>query len=384
MSETTTAAKGLEGVVIAQSQKSKVDGLIGKLQYHGYNILDLAEHATFAEVIYLLWNNKLPTQSELDAFKKELFAERGLPSEIAAIMKQIPADAHPMAVLRTAVSALGALDPTAEDTSPESNFRKLRRLTAVMPTLVAAWERIRNGKEPVAPRSDLGLAANFLYMMTGEEPSKTAVDAIDSFLILLADHGMNASTFSARVTTGTLADVYSAVTTAIGTLKGPAHGGANQKAMEQFQSIGSPDNVKAWFDESMAIDRRIMGIGHRVYKAEDPRATILRQRSKALAEEVGGEISDWFQVAYQLEQLARAHEYFQERNLYANVDYYSAIVLYQAGIPVDQFTPLFAMSRVAGWSAHIMEQWADNRLIRPRAEYIGPEDLEWVPIDQRS
>jgi len=276
------------------------------------------------------------------------------------------------------------MDLTAEDTSPESNAQKLRRLTAVMPTLVAAWERVRSGEDPIAPRADLGIAANFLYMMTGEEPSATAVDAIDSFLILLADHGMNASTFSSRVTTGTLADVYSAVTTAIGTLKGPAHGGANQKAMEQFQSIGKPADVQGWFDKTMAAGERVMGIGHRVYKAEDPRATILRQRSKALAEEVGGEIADWFQVAYQLEQLARAHEFFQERNLFANVDYYSAIVLYQAGIPVDQFTALFAMSRIAGWSAHIMEQWADNRLIRPRAEYIGPEDLAWVPIEKRS
>lgn len=384
MSETASATKGLEGVVIAQSQKSKVDGLIGKLQYHGYNIMDLAENAIFAEVIYLLWNNKLPTQSELEAFQKELYADRDLPSEIVAIMKQLPSEAHPMGVLRTTVSALGAMDLTAEDTSPEANAKKLRRLTAVMPTLVAAWERVRKGKDPIAPRADLGIAANFLYMMTGEEPRATAVDAIDSFLILLADHGMNASTFSSRVTTGTLADVYSAVTTAIGTLKGPAHGGANQKAMEQFQSIGKPADVQGWFDKTMAAGERIMGIGHRVYKAEDPRATILRQRSKALAEEVGGEIADWFEVAYQLEQLARGHEFFQERNLFANVDYYSAIVLYQAGIPVDQFTALFAMSRIAGWSAHIMEQWADNRLIRPRAEYIGPEDLAWVPIDKRS
>jgi len=379
--QSAPTAKGLEGVVVAQTQKSTVDGTIGKLQYHGYNIVDLAAHATYEEVVYLLWYDKLPTLSELETFKKELAAERSLPLELVEMMRAFPKAAHPMAVLRTAVSALGVLDPHSEDTSPAANLRVARRLTAILPTIVAAWERIRNDKEPIAPRSDLGHAANFLYMMRGAEPTPTEVDAVDTYLVLLADHGMNASTFSARVTTSTLADVYSAVTTAIGTLKGPAHGGANQKAMEQFLAIGSPENVEAWFEHAMANDIRIMGIGHRVYKVEDPRARILRERAKALAESSGD--STWFEIAWRLEQKARNHPYFIERNLYANVDYYSAVVLYQVGIPVDQFTALFAISRVAGWTAHIMEQWADNRLIRPRGEYIGPRDLEWVPIEER-
>ncbi len=380
MSVQPAPTKGLEGIVIAQTQKSKVQGDIGKLQYHGYNIMDLAEKASFEEVIYLLWNNKLPNKAELEAFKQELGPERELPAEAVELMKLLPKDAHPMGVLRTVVSALGTMDETAEDTSAESIKAKARQLTAVMPTIVAAWERIRNGQEPVAPSDSLDLAANFLYMMTGSEPSDTAAEAVDAFLILLADHGMNASTFSSRVTTSTLADIYSAVTTAIGTLKGPAHGGANQKAMEQFMDVGEPDNVEQWFKDARANDRRIMGIGHRVYKAEDPRATILRAKAEALAE---GEVKKWYDIAYQLEQLARADDYFIERDLFANVDYYSAIVLYQVGIPVDQFTPLFAMSRIAGWTAHIMEQWAENRLIRPRAEYVGPVDQEWVSLEDR-
>lgn len=380
--ENDTAGKGLQGIVIAQTQLSKVDGTIGKLQYHGYNIMDLAEKALFEEVIYLLWNNKLPNKAELDAFMAELAPDRVMPAELIEMMKSYPKGAHPMAVLRTAVSALGMMDSSAEDTSPESNYKKARKLTAVMGTIVAAWERIRNGQEPIAPRDDLALAANFLYMLTGEEPGEAEVDAIDAYLILLADHGVNASTFSARVTTSTLSDVYSAVTTAIGTLKGPAHGGANQKAMEQFMEVGSVDNVEAWFNDATETGKRVMGIGHRVYKAEDPRATVLRKRSEAMADSSGERT--WYEIAFNLEQLARSNEHFIERKLFANVDYYSAVVLYQLNIPTDQFTPLFAMSRIAGWCAHIMEQWADNRLIRPRAEYIGPEDQPWISIEERS
>ena len=380
--ETASTAKGLEGIVIAQTQKSKVQGDIGKLQYHGYDIMDLAENASFEEVVYLLWNNKLPNATELDEFEEQLAADRELQPELIDVMKKFPYDAHPMAVLRTIVSALGVFDDTADDTDEQALKDKARQLTATMPTIIAAWERIRHSQEPVAPRTELGHSANFLYMLTGREPSPTEVDAVDSYLILLADHGMNASTFSARVTTSTLADIYSAVTSAIGTLKGPAHGGANQKAMEQFQQIGDPANVDAWFEQTLAEGKRIFGIGHRVYKAEDPRAKILRRRAEALSQQ-SDEGRKWFEIAHKLEQRARADEYFIERNLYANVDYYSAIVLQQVGIPVDQFTPLFAMSRVAGWTAHIMEQWADNRLIRPRGEYVGPVDQAWVPIEAR-
>lgn len=379
--EASAAAKGLQGIVIGQTRLSKVDGTIGKLQYHGYNIIDLAEHALFEEVIYLLWNNKLPTQDELDAFIQVLAGDRALPNELLDMMKQYPKTAHPMSVLRTAVSTLGMMDPDTEDNSPESNYKKARKLTAAMGTIIAAWEQIRRSQEPVAPRAGLALAANFLYMLTGKEPTQTQVDAINTYLVMLADHGMNASTFSARVTTSTLADMYSAVTTAIGTLKGPAHGGAAQKAMEQFLDIGSPDNADSWFENAMANNVRIMGIGHRVYKTEDPRATILRERARALGERSGD--STLLDIAWRLEQLARSNAYFVERNLYANVDYYSAVVLRESGIPTDQFTSLFAMSRIAGWCANIIEQWTDNRLIRPQVEYIGPEDLAWMPITER-
>jgi len=381
--QTTTTGKGLEGIVVAQTQLSKVQGDIGKLQYHGYNIQDLAEYATFEEVIYLLWNLKLPTKTELETLHKEIVSCQKTPQEIFDTMRSYPRDANPMAVLRTAVSELALFDPESEDNSPEANRRKAARLVAAIPIFIAAWERIRSGKDPVAPRDDLFIAANFLYMMNGQAPTDTQIKSLDTYLVLLADHGMNASTFSARVTTSTLADMYSAITSAIGTLKGSAHGGANQKAMEQFMSIGGPDKVDAWFEESMRTGRRIMGIGHRVYKAVDPRAQVLRTQAQALADEAGGEVRDWFEVANRLEQCARAHEYFTERNLYANVDYYSAISLYQVGIPVDQFTPVFAMSRIAGWSAHVMEQWADNRLIRPRGEYLGPVDQPWIPMEQR-
>lgn len=380
--ETAKSSKGLEGIVIAQTVKSKVEGQIGKLQYHGYSITDLAEHASFEEVAYLLWYDALPTRSELAEFKVSLAAERAIRPEVIDLLKNLPPDAHPMAVLRTAISARGAFDPEAEDTSEDAIRAKGRGLLAAMPTIVAAWERIRNGQEPVAPRADLDHAANFLYMLTGEEPDETAVNAVDTYLILLADHGMNASTFSARVTTSTLADVYSAITTAIGTLKGPAHGGANQKAMEQFQEIGEPGNVDRWFNEARDAGRRIMGIGHRVYKTQDPRAAILLKRAEDMSAMGNG--SRWYEIACSLEERARSDAYFIERDLYANVDYYSAVVLQQAGIPKDQFTCVFAMSRITGWMAHVIEQWANNRLIRPRAEYVGPVDLAWTPIEERA
>jgi citrate synthase len=379
--EASSADTGLDGIVVARTQKSKVDGLIGKLQYHGYNVFDLAPKASFEEVAYLLWHNKLPNQSELDSLKASLRSGRQLRMEIIELMKVLPRATHPMAVLRTAVSAMAAFDPDAEDNGPQANLGKAHRLTAVIPTIIATWERIRTDKPILFPQKSLDHSENFLFMLSGTEPDEASIKALESYLVLLADHGMNASTFSARVTTSTLSDMYSAVTTAIGTLKGPSHGGANQKAMETFREIGSPENVDAWFDDAMENKRRIMGIGHRVYKTVDPRATILREDAKSLSNNNGG--SKWFDIAERLEQKARQHEYFIERNLYPNVDYFSAIVLYELGIPDDQFTPMFAMSRVVGWTAHIMEQWEHNRLIRPRGEYIGPIDQPWVPIEDR-
>ncbi len=378
----STPTKGLAGITAAQSTLSRVDGLNGELIYRGYNILELGRKASFEEVVYLLWNGDLPTQHQLDAFKAAMAAKRTLPTSAETVMKQIPHEAHPMAVLRTIVSYLGTIDPTADDISLEAAHRKALLLTSVMPTIVAAWERIRNGEEPVAPRTDLSHAANFLYMLTGKEPEANAVRATDAYLVLLADHGFNASTFASRVTTGTLADMYSAVTTGIGTLKGASHGGANQKAMEQFIDAAQRGDIEAWFSETREAGKRIMGIGHRVYKVEDPRAKILRPMAEDLAKTSGQ--GEWYEIAAEIESLARSDQFFIDRNLYPNVDYYSAVVLYMLGIPVDQFTPLFAMSRVAGWTAHVLEQLADNRLIRPKAEYVGPVDLDFVEIADRS
>ena len=374
-------AKGLAGVTAADTSLSRVEGQKGELIYRGYNIEDLGAKASFEEVVYLLWNGDLPTAGQLNAFRAALISKRALPSAILRTMGEFPHEAHPMAVLRTIVSGLGLIDPQADDISLEAARKKALLLTAVLPTIVAAWERIRNNQEPVEPRGDLDHAANFLFMLTGEEPEESAVDALDTYLVLLADHGFNASTFAARVTTGTLSDMYSAVTSALGTLKGAAHGGANQAAMEQFIDAAQRGDVAAWFEESRAAGKRIMGIGHRVYKTEDPRANILRPLAERLARESGQ--GQWYDIARKIEQLARQDAYFVERNLYANVDYYSAVVLYMIALPIDQFTCAFAMSRIAGWTAHVLEQLADNRLIRPKARYIGPERLTYVPLEER-
>lgn len=373
--------KGLEGVVIADTKLSSVKGDIGKLIYGGYDIMDLAEHASFEEVAYLLWHNVLPNKAELAAFQNTLQAEMTLPDSIIDAMKTFPKEAHPMGVLRTVVSLLGLHDPEAEDSSLEANRRKAIRLTAKMPTATAAWARIRKGLAPVAPRKDLGIAANFMYMLNNAEPDPVEVAAMDVYLVLLADHGMNASTFTSRVVTSTDGDMYSAVTAAIGSLKGPKHGGANEAAMRMFDEVAAAESVQKWFqDEVKGKGRRIMGIGHRVYKAMDPRATILYKHAQALC---ANKPCKLFEVADELAQFAAVDEYFIERKLFPNVDYYSAIVLDAISIETDMMTPLFAMSRVAGWTAHIMEQCADNRLIRPRGNYVGSQNLTLTPIDQR-
>lgn len=375
------ASKGLAGVIAADTHLSQVDGQKGQLIYRGYDIKDLGTKATFEEVVYLLWNGDLPTPGQLDAFKAALISKRALPSAVLNTMKEFPHEAHPMAVLRTVVSGLGLIDPQADDISLPAARKKALLLTAVMPTIVAAWEHIRNGREPIDPRNDLDYAANFLYMLSGEMPSEEAVSALDTYLVLLADHGFNASTFASRVTTGTLSDVYSAITSALGTLKGPAHGGANQAAMEQFTDAAQRGDVEAWFSEAREEGRRIMGIGHRVYKTEDPRAQILKPLASDLAESSGQ--SQWFEIARTIESLARQDEFFIERNLYANVDYYSAVVLFMIDLPIDQFTCAFALSRIAGWTAHVLEQLGDNRLIRPKARYVGPEELTFIRLDER-
>ncbi len=363
------------------TSSSFVNGTQGILIYRGYDIRDIGPNTTYEEVVYLLWNDKLPTAHELNLFKAALETKRQLPNLLLNIMRGFAWDAHPMAVLRTAISALGLFDRNADNITEESAREKSLLLTAIMPTIIAAWERLRNGQEPIPPRPGLGHAANFLYMLDGQEPNPDAVAALDSYLVLLADHGFNASTFSARVTTSTGSDIYSAITSAIGTLKGPAHGGATQRAMEQFVDAAQYGDVERWFKEARQSGKRIMGIGHRIYKVEDPRAKILRPLAEKLAASSG--TSRWFDVAREIEELARQDEYFIERDLYANVDYYSAVVLYTIGLPIDQFTPIFAMSRISGWCSQVLEQLADNRLIRPKEGYIGKKEQVFVPLAER-
>jgi citrate synthase len=372
-----TAAAGLRGVVAGESRICTVDGLEGKLSYRGIAIEELAEHASFEEVAYLLWHGKLPTRAELTALQAALRSEAALPAPVLAFLRSVPRDAKPMDVLRTAVSALGIWDADAGDNSPEANLRKSVRLTAQIPTLVTAFNHLRAGREPVAPHPDLGVAANFLYMLKGEEPSETETRTFDIALILHADHEFNASTFSARVTIATLADVHSAVTSAIGTLSGPLHGGANEAVFRMLEQIGTLDNVGPYVNEKLGTKGgRLMGFGHAVYKTTDPRARSLKVMAEKLATESGNR--RLFDMSSAIESLA-----MELKGLNANVDFYSATVYHVLGIPTDQFTPVFAVSRITGWTAHILEQLADNRIIRPRAEYVGPVDQHYVPIDQR-
>jgi len=379
---TQVGKKGLDGVSIGDSRLSLVNGTEGKLIYAGYKIEDLAANASYEEVVYLLWNDRLPNRQELEGLRAAIAEQAVVYPQVLKHLKEYPKDANSMAVLRTAVSELAFYDSDSEKNDIDSLRRQAIRMTGQVTTICAAWARIRKGQEPIAPRKDLKLAANFVYMLTGNEPDKTEVDAIDTYMVLLTEHGMNASTFSARVTVSTGSDMHSAIVSAIGTLKGPAHGGANAEAMKMFLEIGDPANVETWFNQHIKTgERRIMGIGHRVYKALDPRAAILRERAQALASASGN--GKWFEIADKLAKLARADQYFIERNLYPNVDYYSAIVLYTLELDVDMFTPLFAMSRMAGWTSHIIEQDTDNRLIRPGVDYVGKMDLPWVSIDKR-
>lgn len=373
---------GLADVVVADVATSLVNGVEGKLIYAGYKIEDLAANALFEEVVFLLWNIRLPKADELEQLRAAIAVGAVVPDGVLNLMKNLPQDAEPMAVLRTAVSALAHYDPDSENLTDKAvAHQKAIRLTGQITTICAAWNRIRKGQEPIAPREDLTLAANFVYMMDGNEPEQTAVKAINAYLVLLAEHGMNASTFATRVVTATGSDMHSAVVGGIGTLKGPSHGGANAEAMRMFIEIGDPSNVENWFNTNIKNgNRRIMGIGHRVYKATDPRAEVLKQRAKELAE--GSDNSKWFEIAEKLADMALADDYFIERKLFPNVDYYSAIVLYTLHLDVDMFTPLFAMSRIAGWTANIIDQM-DGRLIRPKANYVGPMDLEWVAIEDR-
>ncbi len=372
--------KGLEGVIVAQTYSSKVDGQNGRLYYRGIPIEEFIENkALYEEVVYLLWHGRLPTRSELSQFTAQLAEERPLPEAIMNAIREYPRSADPMVVLRTTVSLMAMYDDNPDDLSPENLRRIAARLLARFPTILAAFHRLRQGLEPVTPRKDLTHAANYLYMLNGEEPGPRSVEGVNAYLVLLADHGMNASTFTARVVAGTQADMYGAITAAIASLKGPLHGGAPPRVMATLERVGSPENAEAFVEEALARKERIMGIGHRVYKTWDPRAKILREMARNIAEETGNK--KWFEIASALEQAAVSR--LASKGLYTNVDFYTAPLLYSVGVPVDLMTPTFAVSRIAGWTTHLMEQYADNRLIRPRAEYVGPVDEHYIPLDER-
>ena len=378
-------AKGLEGVFVAESALSDIDGDAGRLVYRGYDIEDLAEQSSYEEVLYLLWYGHLPARDELAEFEASMAAERAIDDRaVEAIRLLVDAGEEPMAALRTAVSLLSAFE-TERDADPsdiEAARRKARRITAAMPTVLAAFERLRNGAEPIAPDENLGHAANFLYMLTGEEPGDVAAETFDMALTLHADHGLNASTFTAMTVASTLADMYASVTAGIGALSGPLHGGANQDVMEMLVEIDDSEmGPIEWVEAARAEDRRIPGWGHRVYNVIDPRARILKRKAEQLGEASGDR--KWYSYTAEIERYLSEEVGLTEKDIAPNVDFYSGSVYYQMGIPIDLYTPIFAISRAGGWVAHVLEYQSDNRLIRPRGRYVGPGDREFVPIDER-
>jgi len=375
----TEYARGLEGVIANESSLSNVDGVAGRLSYLGYHIDDLVEHCNYLEVIHLLHRGHLPNHQELAAFRKRLREDRELPGGVIDFLKSAPRDASPMDVLRTAVSMLGLYDKRVNYGVPDiaADAEIALSIVAKVPVIVAAYHRFRQGLELPPIRTDLGEASHFLYLLNGKEAGAKAVRTLDVALILHADHGMNASTFSARVSVATLSDMYSAVTAAIGTLKGPLHGGANEGVIHMLEDIGDPSRVDAYIEEKLAHKEKIMGIGHRIYKMLDPRAPHLRKLAIELTEELGE--PKWIQMSERIAEIMRG-----KKGLEANVDFYSATVYYSLGIPTDLFTPIFAIARTSGWTAQILEQLRDNRLYRPLTLYTGPSELVPVPpIDQR-
>ncbi|KAB2442970.1 citrate synthase [Bacillus luti] len=370
-----TVIRGLEGVVATTSSVSSI--IDDTLTYVGYNIDDLAENATFEEVVYLLWHRKLPNEKELAEFKDTVSEYYKVPGEILTYLKQVDLKiAHPMSVLRTAISMLSLYDESAEIMDGKSNYLKAVKLQAQVGTLIAAYARIRKGLDIVEPRKDLSLAANFLYMLNDREPNEVEIEAFDKALVLHADHELNASTFTARVCVATLSDVYSGITAAIGALKGPLHGGANENVMKMLTEIGEEENVESYIHNALQNKVKIMGFGHRVYEHGDPRAKHLREMSKRLCVLLGED--KWYNMSIKIEDIVT-----KEKGLPPNVDFYSASVYHCLGIDHDLFTPIFAISRMSGWLAHILEQYENNRLIRPRADYNGPTHQVYVPIAQR-
>lgn len=366
---------GLEDIIAGTSSICFLDGKRGILAYYGYDIHDLVK-GSFEETAYLLFYGKLPNAAELKAFSAKLVAARALPPVIKERLAAQPKNIHPMAVVRTLVSALAFYDADAEDLSREANIAKGIRLTAQIPLIIAYYDAHRNGRPFVEPKPELAHAANFLYMLLGKEQDERVVKMFDSALTLHADHEFNASTFTCRVIAATLSDLYSAVTGAIGALKGPLHGGANEQVMRMLLRITDPSRAREWVLDALARKEKIMGFGHRVYRTEDPRATHLRKFSQELGERTGE--TQWFKMSRDIEDLIK-----KEKGLNPNVDFYSASTYYLMGIPLDLYTPIFAMSRITGWVAHALEQYANNRLIRPAADYTGPIDLKWQPVDAR-
>ena len=371
-------AKGLEGIVANSTSISDVQGAEGRLIYAGYDINELAGKVTYEEVIYLLWHGLLPNRKQLDELTQSLRSNRELPKEVTNFLLNAPKTSGPMDVIRTAVSMLGLYDPAkADDQSPEQNRLRATNITAKIGVIAAYFHRARQGKDLPPIRQDLGEAAHFLYLITGEAPSREATDTLDVAYVLHADHGMNASTFSARVTIATLSDMYSAITSAIGTLKGPLHGGANEGVIHMLVEIGSEDKVDAWVENALAQKKKIMGIGHRVYKVLDTRAPRLREMAIKLSQQLGE--PKWIRMSERIAAIMK-----ERKGLNANVDFYSATVYYSLGIPTDLFTPVFAIGRTAGWTAHVLEQLVDNRLYRPLSEYVGPAvGKKVVPINER-
>src|SRR6266446_173921 len=377
MAATTEIERGLEGVVIAKSAITFIDGEQGIIRYRGIDINELAAKSNFEETTYLLWNGNLPNKIQLSEFKRQLAAHRPLPSEVLKLLRGIPKGAIPMQVARTAVSYMAMFPRKKGETFDQYNRRKSLQLTSSLPTIVASYERIRKGKTPIKPAPRLGHAANFLYGLWGKKPDEQSRAAFDTLSILYADHEMNASTFAAVVATSTLADLGGAVTSAIATLAGPLHGGSNQRVMEMLEEIGSTEKVEAYVDSELAAGRRIMGFGHRIYKTYDPRARILKTIAEKLTEGRGSR--KWLDVAEEVEKVV-----MEKRKLWPNIEFYAAVVLNALGVPRDVMPAVFACNRISGWIAHIYEQYADNRLIRPLTEYVGPAQVPYVPIDQRS
>ena len=373
----TTPAAGLEGIIAGESEICYIDGYNGVLSYRGYNIHELADHATFEEVVFLLWKGRLPKQAEVDGLKQSLTANAPIPAEVVEFLRSAPKSALPMDVLRTAVSMLSLYDSIARDMSPAANETKAVKLMAQTSTIVSTYDRLRNGKEALAADPKLSFAANFLYCLTGNAPDEVMTHTFDVALTLHADHELNASTFAARVTAATLSDIYSCVTSAIGALKGPLHGGANEDVIRMLLEVGDADKAVERVHAMLARKAKIPGFGHRVYRTEDPRATHLRAFSEAVGKSTGHE--NLYLMSKRVEETIR-----EEKKLNANVDFYSASTYYSLGIPIDLFTPIFAISRMSGWTAHILEQYHNNRLIRPRAEYKGnPDGMPWIPMESR-